>query len=212
MAYSAINPCRVKIAQTLDEVLVAFSMRSAVFVGEQSCPQDEEFDGNDFSGSHLLAFYNEEPAGTMRLRYFADFAKIERVCVRREFRGSGVFQEMCHYSLNFLAAKGYQQVTLHAHDLLVELWKLKAFPDVAKVKAGRGGALAFSGMDFVPLMVEFPKARDHLHLYSDPVVLNRPEGAWDTPGILEHSVGNVAQHMERDFGGRAPQAAPLHPS
>src|SRR4051794_24719610 len=50
------------------------------------CPYEEEFDGNDFSATHLIGYVGNEPAACLRVRYFADFAKIERLAVRREFR------------------------------------------------------------------------------------------------------------------------------
>ncbi len=49
-------------------------------------PYEEEFDGNDFSSTHLLGYVGDEPAGCLRIRYFASFAKIERLAVRHEFR------------------------------------------------------------------------------------------------------------------------------
>jgi predicted GNAT family N-acyltransferase len=33
------------------------AIRSAVYVGEQECPYDEEYDGNDMTGVHLLSLY-----------------------------------------------------------------------------------------------------------------------------------------------------------
>jgi len=63
-------------------------------MGEQACPYDEEFDGNDFCAMHLIGSIGDEPAGCMRIRFFADFAKLERLAVRREFRGTPLVFEI----------------------------------------------------------------------------------------------------------------------
>jgi hypothetical protein len=62
------------------------TIRSAVYLSEQECPYGEEFDGNDFSATHLIGYVGDEPAACLRIRYFADFVKMERLAVRREFR------------------------------------------------------------------------------------------------------------------------------
>ena len=38
-------------------------MRSAVYIGEQECPYEEEFDGNDLAATHLIGYVGNEPAG-----------------------------------------------------------------------------------------------------------------------------------------------------
>ena len=55
-----------------------FAIRAAVFMSEQDCPYEEEFDGNDFAAAtHILGFVNGEAAAVLRVRFFADFAKID---------------------------------------------------------------------------------------------------------------------------------------
>ena len=46
----------VKVAHSFDDLMRVVSIRSAVYIGEQECPYDEEYDGNDMSGTHLLGF------------------------------------------------------------------------------------------------------------------------------------------------------------
>jgi predicted GNAT family N-acyltransferase len=76
----------IKVADCIEDMMKVFSIRAAVYIAEQECPYQEEFDGNDFSGSHLLGFVGDEPVGCLRIRYFADFAKLERLAVRKEYR------------------------------------------------------------------------------------------------------------------------------
>jgi predicted GNAT family N-acyltransferase len=72
----------VNVASSLEEFMQVFAIRSAVFMADQQCPYPEEFDGNGFSASHIIAYCDGEPAATIRLRYFSEFAKIERMAVR----------------------------------------------------------------------------------------------------------------------------------
>ena len=74
---SAIGPqpvVTIKLASTSDELMQCFALRSAVYIGEQQCPYWEEFDGNDFTATHLILYVDGEPASSMRLRWFGTFA------------------------------------------------------------------------------------------------------------------------------------------
>ncbi len=50
------SPTGITVAREISEVMKAAAIRSAVYIGEQNCPYDEEFDGNDFAATHLLAY------------------------------------------------------------------------------------------------------------------------------------------------------------
>ncbi len=91
--------CRidVRVARDTEDWAKVVAIRAAVFLAEQRCPYDEEFDGNDFTATHVLGFLNDEPAGAMRIRYFADFVKPERLAVRKEFRGSDLARHMMEF-------------------------------------------------------------------------------------------------------------------
>ena len=77
----------------------AFVVRAAVFMSEQHCPYAEEFDGNDFTATQILGVIGEEPVAAIRIRYFANFAKLERLAVRREFRGRAVAATVIEFAL-----------------------------------------------------------------------------------------------------------------
>src|ERR1700739_1083626 len=78
----------IRIARDPSDLMLVTAIRSAVYMAEQDCPYDEEFDGNDFAATHLIGYVGSEPAGCLRIRHFADFAKIERLAVRHEFRST----------------------------------------------------------------------------------------------------------------------------
>ncbi len=78
----ARDPVTVEVVRSMDEMTRVIAIRGAVYMGEQRCPFEEEFDGNDFSATHLICHKDGEPVGCMRIRYFAGFAKLERLAVR----------------------------------------------------------------------------------------------------------------------------------
>ena len=53
------NDISVKVAWSIEEMMQAFAIRSAVFMADQNCPYAEEFDGNDFSATHVVAYEGE---------------------------------------------------------------------------------------------------------------------------------------------------------
>jgi GNAT superfamily N-acetyltransferase len=82
----------VRIAGRMEETLQAFAVRAACFIGEQGVPYSEEFDGQDFGATHLLAHLGNEPIGALRVRWFQSFAMPERLAVVQRFRGRKVGQ------------------------------------------------------------------------------------------------------------------------
>lgn len=173
----------VKIARSFEDLVRAVAIRGAVYIGEQECPYDEEFDGNDFSATHLIGYVGDEPAGCMRIRYFADFAKVERLVVRKEFRGnSGLARELVNASVAHCRAKGYERVYVYAQKRLVKFWSKCGFAVPADARE-----LEFSDFDYIEMINAAPRRADAICEATDPYVIIRPEGDWNSTGILERS-------------------------
>ena len=181
----------VRIARNFDDMMMAFCIRSAVFLAEQSCPYREEFDGNDATATHVIGFVDEEPAATMRIRYFGSFAKMERVAVRREFRMGRVATKLLDYSVRFLRRKGYQLINGQAQEGRERYWLFvgSRFGDAYPIPGAP--QFSFSGHVYSALCMEMPLEADTLKIDTDPMILNRPEGEWDHPGVLELSRGKL---------------------
>jgi predicted GNAT family N-acyltransferase len=158
------------------------AIRNSVYIGEQECPYEEEYDGNDLCATHLLAYIGDEPVGCMRLRFFAGFAKFERVAVRREFRNSRAALQLIKAGLRLCQKKGYARVIGHAQSRLTPFWTRFGF----KPMEGRKH-FAFSDYDYVEMVAELERDPDAITLETDPYVAIRPEGRWHASGILERS-------------------------
>jgi predicted GNAT family N-acyltransferase len=171
---------RIAIVRTVDELMRVQAIRAMVYMADQACPYDEEFDGNDLCAMHLLGWVGTEPAACLRIRYFNHFAKIERLAVRPEFRQSPLAFRMVRTGLRIVARKGYRQAYGHAQEGLEHFWGRFGAKPIGPV-----GAFTFSGYRYTEMMVELPPAKNAIAIGTDPLVMIRPEGAWDEPGILE---------------------------
>lgn len=172
----------IAIVRTLTELMHAISVRSAVFMSEQDCPYQEEFDGNDFVATHLVAYKEREPVACLRVRFFADFAKIERLAVLHRHRKSRVSFKLVSTAIELARKKGYRRIYGHAQDRLVHFWAhFGARPIVGRPK------LTFSDFSYTEMLLETDPATNAISLASDPYVIIRPEGEWDEPGILDYS-------------------------
>src|SRR5665213_3190850 len=85
-----IKVCKVTDAADLEKV---FAIRREVFVGEQNCPPELEWEFEEES-VHFLATVDEVPAGASRWRKTEKGYKLERFAVLSKFRGFGVGQEL----------------------------------------------------------------------------------------------------------------------
>lgn len=180
---------RTKVVHTLEEMMKVFSIRSAVYLDGQNCPYDEEFDGNDFSGTHLIGSIDGEPAGCLRIRYFGEFAKIERVAVLSRFRQRGLGRKLVVAAVELCRAKGYRRLYAHARRTLLSFWERLEFSPLPAASP-----FAFSDYEYVEITRELAPSNAPLGLDAGPYVLVRPEGQWDVPGVLERSaVRGVAQ-------------------
>lgn len=182
----------VTVARSPEDLMRVMSVRSAVYIGEQSCPYAEEFDGNDLSATHLIGYCGDEPAGCIRIRYFADFAKIERLAVRREHRNSRLAFKLVTAAIELCRVKGYRRLYGHAQKRLVDFWSrfgFRIFPGARE--------FVFSDFDYIEMALEAEPHPAAISLGSDPYIIIRPEGRWHLPGILEQSASRPAAVLSR---------------
>jgi predicted GNAT family N-acyltransferase len=177
----------ITIARTFEDISRVVAIRSAVYIGEQECPYDEEFDGNDLAASHLIAYIGDEPAGCLRVRFFADFAKLERLAVRKEFRKSRAAFQLVNAGLKLCQKKGYRRAYGHSQTRLVNFWGRFGFRSFDGAKS-----FVFSDFDYVELAADLEPDADAVRIGSDPYTIIRPEGRWHMRGALERSASRAA--------------------
>ena len=171
-AESRSNDVSIRVAASMTDLMQVVANRAAAFLAEQNCPYAEEFEGNDFCALHLIGAVNDEPAACLRVRFFADFAKLERLAVRREFRRSRLAFEVVHAAIKLSRRKGYTRLYGHAQDRLVPFWSRFG----GQPMKGRP-PLKFSDYAYTEMMMVTERDPEALSLDSDPYVLIRPEGS-----------------------------------
>jgi predicted GNAT family N-acyltransferase len=178
---------RIEMVRDLNDYMKVVAIRSSVFLAEQDCPYDEEFDHNDLSASHLIAYLRNEPVATLRIRWFASFAKIERVCVMKHVRGGALVKLMIETAVEMIGRKGYRHVLGYIQKRLVPFWKQLGFYP----RDGRDG-FRFSDYEYVECFRELAARNDAISIDSDPYVVMRPEGEWDHASVLDRSADRPA--------------------
>ncbi|MGH6956109.1 MAG: GNAT family N-acetyltransferase [Caulobacteraceae bacterium] len=174
----------VSVARSLDEIMQAIAIRSMVYMGEQLCPYEEEVDGNDFAGAtHLIARVGGRAVGVVRMRWFCDFAKLERFTVAPAYRGGAATRALLEAAFDLAARKGYRKVMGHTQSRLTPV--LIRYGGV-KVRKDRP-SFTFSDHEYVETVRDLEPPDGAITMDTDPLVLLRPEGAWERPGVLDRS-------------------------
>jgi predicted GNAT family N-acyltransferase len=181
----------VRIARTVEDLQMVAAIRAAVYMSEQACPYDEEFDGNDLVAAHFIGFIGREPVGCLRVRFFADFSKIERLAVRAQYRNSTVAFRMVRECVKYVRRKGYTKIYGQAQGAIVDFWSRFGARPLPNQRN-----LVFSDHVYTEMLFECDRDPEAISLLSDPYVIIRPEGDWDKPGVLDRSAArDIHQHV-----------------
>jgi predicted GNAT family N-acyltransferase len=172
----------VRIARGLDDLLMVYSIRASVYMAEQECPFVEEFDGNDHCATHFIGFIQGEPAGCLRARFFNDFVKFERLAVRKSFRRSTLAFDLVRAGVDFVQRKGFTRIYGHSREGLDSFWARFGFKPLPDRET-----FVFSDYRYTEMVLDLEPIADPISLKSEPMVILRPEGDWDRPGVLEIS-------------------------
>jgi predicted GNAT family N-acyltransferase len=182
----------IRVAASMTDLMQVVAIRAAAFLAEQTCPYGEEFEGNDFCAMHLIGAIDSEPAACLRVRFFADFAKLERLAVRHEFRRSRIAFDIVRAGIKICRQKGYTRIYGHAQERLVPFWsRFGARP----IRPHR--ELTFSDYAYTEMLLVTDRDPEALSLASDPYVLIRLEGHWNEPGPLERSAARPVTSPNR---------------
>jgi predicted GNAT family N-acyltransferase len=182
----AVRPPAPKIevrpVRSFEDMAMIFAVRSSTYISEQFCLYSEEFDGNDFCATHLIGFIDGDPAGCIRMRYFGDFVKVERLAVRREYRRSRLAFKLVREALALARLKGFKRFYGHARLDLVPFWAMFGFREMAERPLFK-----FADVEYREMELDGEADENPIGIGDDPMVTIRPEGAWDEPGPLELS-------------------------
>src|SRR6202051_5275589 len=118
------NQIRAQVVTTYEQLLHAYAIRSICFMEEHGVRAQHTFDGNDYQATHMIVYAGDEPIGTLRIRWFKDFAKLERTAFRERYRNPHVLKAFVFFAFNHIARKGYDKVIAHAQPKYARLWRI----------------------------------------------------------------------------------------
>ncbi|MGB7318610.1 MAG: GNAT family N-acetyltransferase [Planktotalea sp.] len=95
-----------------EDIPLCHSLRRIVFTHEQGVSEEEEVDGLDDDAIHFLAELNGSPVGTARILIKGDTAKIGRVCVLKEARGTQQGQALIRACIDWSRKHGLKRAVL----------------------------------------------------------------------------------------------------
>lgn len=172
----------IRQVRSFEELAHVISIRSATYLAEQFPLYSEEFDGNDFCATHLVGYIDGDPAGAVRMRYFGDFAKVERLAVKLEYRKSRLAFQLVKAAVAHVRRKGFTRVYGHASSEIAPFWKLMGASEMENRKPFR-----FANIEYHEMGAELEPDPLAIRYGAAPMVTIRPEGLWDEPGALDWS-------------------------
>ena len=98
-----------------------------MFIEEQDVPYVIEMDEHEESALHVLGELDGEPFAAGRIRFQEDFAKLERIAVRRAYRGSGHGHTLMEFMISQARERGYHKLKIHGQAHLSDFYRRHGF-------------------------------------------------------------------------------------
>lgn len=118
----------IKTAELPQELPAIQAIRRLVFQVEQGVAPALDFDGQDETAEQLIAYLDEQPVGTARIRYLDNkTAKIERLAVLSIARGKGIGKKIMAKALDVASENNIQEVVIHAQEYIKSLHQQLGF-------------------------------------------------------------------------------------
>jgi len=105
---------------------IARQIRTTVFIIEQECPPEDEWDEYDEVSRHLLAWLESEAIGVARWRTSSHndrvVAKLERFAILPLHRGQAYGRELIRQTMEDARRAGFEEQVVHAQAYLEDLY------------------------------------------------------------------------------------------
>jgi predicted GNAT family N-acyltransferase len=106
----------------------ALLVRKEVFVEEQEVPIELEVDEFEENSFHFVVYDQEEPIAAGRLRPLEkEMAKVERICVKKSYRGSGIGKLIMEKIEETAKHKGISTLKLNAQTHAEKFYELLGY-------------------------------------------------------------------------------------
>ncbi len=121
-----------RVAESADDLQRALLVRGIVFVEEQGVRYAVDRDEHDRTAIHVLGEVQGEPIAAGRIRFVEGMAKLERLSVRKAFRGRGLGHKLLGFMLEEAKRRGFPGIKLHAQTYLAPFYEEHGFRRVGK--------------------------------------------------------------------------------
>ena len=129
-----MNQISLELVDYTDKISEIKPIRIQVFQVEQGVDPALEFDGLDETAEHILAYLDNQPVGTLRIRYLdKQLAKIERLAVLSTARGQGIGRKLTEKAIDVLEQKEISKVMIHAQEYVKGLYEKLGFEQVGGI-------------------------------------------------------------------------------
>ncbi|HHT9137867.1 MAG TPA: GNAT family N-acetyltransferase [Candidatus Wunengus sp. YC60] len=116
-----------KVVTNLEDLIKVFVVRGIVFVEEQGVPYMIERDEHDLSATHILGEMDEEPFAAGRIRAVGEYAKLERVAIRKTYRGKTLGHKLTEFMITVAKDQGFRKFKVHAQAYLKDFYQKHEF-------------------------------------------------------------------------------------
>ncbi|HRR09043.1 MAG TPA: GNAT family N-acetyltransferase [Rhodothermales bacterium] len=135
---SATPPLHLRLVSNESEWQSVKHIRTEVFILEQACPPEEEWDLFDDTATHILGTVNGVPAACARWRITKSgdgdgLAKLERFAILAPFRGKGYGRQIVEWTIDQAEKAGYLIQMIHAQAHLQFFYNSLGFRPIGKL-------------------------------------------------------------------------------
>ena len=116
-----------KVVTNLEDLIKVIVVRGIVFIEEQGVPYAIERDAYDCSATHILGEMDGEPFAAGRIRAVGEYAKLERVAIRKSYRGRNLGHELTDFMLSVAQEQGFKRFKVHAQSYLKDFYQKHGF-------------------------------------------------------------------------------------
>lgn len=121
----------IKTVNYLAEIKHIKNIRNQVFQLEQGIDEELEFDGLDATAIHLLAYLENQPVGTARIRKLDETtAKIERLSVLPTARRKGLGRKLMIKAIEVITRENYHQIIINSQKYIKSFYQKLGFEQI----------------------------------------------------------------------------------
>ena len=123
----------LKVVSFSEEETAIQAIRKAVFIDEEGISPSLAFDNADKTAEHILAYLDEQPVATARIRYVdSQLAKIENLAVLSTARGIGIGKKLMENALEIVEQNHIPKVVIDVPENVREFYKKLGFDTLSE--------------------------------------------------------------------------------